>query len=501
MNAVDKLIRDHVGTAFSDYKMLEDVPKWLAEERWKPEYLLYNEKEQRFLALDMLLSGIIPAFQYQKIVTRLLREHDNFRVVVVVFEQSYEEHPECEEFCESANIGLKVVIPEIGIQTIIRCDFEPISEKKGLTREPGWFPRSILRNVKGLKNLGFHKVIDEFVDEVSNVGDDQDKTLLLVQKAIDALLQYHPSFRGNFGQFMKLAQFERLLRVNDPQASDHVFHSFRVFLAGCPVISKFYECFSESQKKLCIMNEQGLCVEYVWFLTAIFHDIGRPKEGAQQFIVSTLDDEDVEISIVGRQDRWTRRHNIDTRRILGSLGAFVVEGNAAATWDGGTIDDEEAKELCAEWINIYDSMKSHAVISAFDFLGDLFRKAAAADERKHRPFIVTHAVPAALAILLHDWKIWPSMKSLRLMPVNAIMLPMAALLIYIDTWDNYKRRGEDPMTFVKKYIVDCKGACVTIEWGDFALLSKDEVGYKQYGKHLKNLSFRLDIKYGLVGTV
>jgi hypothetical protein len=249
------------------------------------------------------------------------------------------------------------------------------------------------------------------------------------------------------------------------------------------------------------MNERKLRVEYAWLLTSIFHDIGRPKEGMLGFVSEQLDDEDIEVSIRGKKTRWARKYNITARRVLGSLGAFIINETSDEEWDGGIIDDEDASVLTTEWIRMYDEMKSHAVIGAFDFLGDLFKKAEAAGMRKHRPFIVTHAAPAALSILLHHWKIWPEMRKMKLIPVNVPMLPIAALLIYIDTWDNYKRKSGAPLTYIKEYSVDSKGACVKVEWGDKDLMKKDEVGYIQYKKALKNLLFALDVKYGMAGDL
>jgi hypothetical protein len=501
MKSIETLVRDYTKREYHGFGIVPVLPSWLEAVRWKPSFLLANRNQTKFLGIDLILSGSIPAFQYTKIVSQLLEEYTNFKVIVVVLEESYEENPEIREYCSEAGIGLKVAIPGIGIQTIVKCAFDEVPETGKLPVEEGWFPVAILESARGLTRLGYHRIIDKFIGNIRNVGNNKTRTLELVLEAIDDLLQYHPSFRGNFGQFMKLAHFEQLLRLTEPNASDHVLHSFRVFLAGCPVVNEFYDEFRKAHGRCCIMNEKRLRVEYAWLLTAIFHDIGRPKEGAQRFMVNTLDDEDMEITVRGRKNRWTRKNYIAALRVAGSLGAFVVEGNVNMQWDGGSIDDEDASKFTAEWINIYDSMKSHAVISAFDFLGDILEKAGAVVERKHRSLIVTHAVPAALSILLHDWKIWPEMKQLKLVPVNALMLPMAALLVYIDTWDNYKRHGDEPTIFIKAYTVDSGSVCVKIEWGDSELLKDAEVGYVEYRKNIENLLFGLDIEYGLVGTV
>lgn len=503
MKQIETLIATHIRNSYPNYS-IATFPSWLKKQHWKPSFFLVSKDHKKLLAIDIILSGSIPRFQYTKIVGDLLKRHKNLRVIIITLEESYENDPEIKKLCIEYKLGLKILIPDIGIQTVVKTDLDPDTKVRQLPLEDGWFPSTILNKCKGLKKLGFYRILDDFVDKVQTLGNNAQKTLKIVCTTIDQLLSCHPSFETNFGQFMKLSHFDQLLRLTDPKSSDHAFHSFRVFLVGCPVINEFYGEFRKAQKPFCKMDKRKLSIEYIWFLTSIFHDIGRPKEGAREFIQKfseTMDDVELEYSIGIPETKWKKEHNITAKRVLGSLGTFVTDGDSNEEWDGGFIDDEDSKRLSTEWINMYSEMRSHGVISAFDFLGDIFEKAMAADERKHRPFIVTHAAPAALSIMLHDWKVWEKMRELKMIPVNMSMLPMAALLIYIDTWDNYKRRGSDPLTFIKEYIVNSQGALVKIEWGDSDLMEKDKIGYMAYKKAITNLLFKLDLKYGLAGTV
>jgi hypothetical protein len=493
----EDVIKNHLKKEYSEFDIVSKFPKWLQECHWQPTYLLETKNKKKYLAVDLLLSGTIPSFQYTAIVHKIIQKHSNFSVIIVTLEESLEDNPGIEKFCKDYGIGLKIVIRGIGVETILATSFDAKPKTKRLPLEDGWFPSAILEKAKGLKRLGFYRVIDGFIRKAKSLGNDEKKVRDLVLQTIDTLIKCHPSFTSQFGHFMKLANFEILLRLSDPDSSEHVFHSFRVFLAGCPVINEFYDRFKNSQIPLCKMDRKKLKIEYVWMLTSIFHDIGRRKEAMPQLVSAQIGDEDIEVSIQSKDSRWTKGHNIIAKRVLGSLGAFIANAKKGEEWDGGTIDDEDSEIFTSEWIRNYTKMKSHGVISAFDFLGDLFEKAMASDERKHRPFIITHAVPAAMSMLLHDWKIWPEMTQLKLIPVNMPILPMAALLIYIDTWDNYKRKGNDPLTYIKEYSIDSTGACVNVEWGNMDLMKKDEVGYIAYKKALKNLLFALDIEYGM----
>ncbi len=504
MKKTGKLIKDDIEDSFPGYEIVRSVPSWLRGQRWVPYRLLFNESQNRFLAIDVILSGTIPRFQYNKIVKKLLSDHGNFRVVIIALEEGYEDNPGLASYCIETNMGFKIIIPGMGIQTVVRSDFESSIEQKELPLEDGWFPKAILNQNKNLARLCFNKTIYNFIDAVEELGNDKEKTLELVHSTIDELLSFHPAFKNSIKHFMKLERFEKLFKLSDPDFSDHVFHSFRVFLSGCPVINDFYDHFLAAHKRCCIGPIEKLCVEYSWLLTAIFHDIGKPKEKkvVQKHVDKSFgQDEFLNISFDMEVDdrMWASTQYIAAKRILGSFGAYVAQGYTGDNWDGGGLDDEESDKILDEWINIYDNLESHAIISAFDFFADVAEKCKASAFRQNKTFVLTHAAPAALAIMLHDWKKWKELRKLNLIPVDGRVLPMAALLIYIDTWDNYKRKGDvDPLTYIRSYIVNTKGACVHVEWGNSSEMKDGTVGYELYQDALENLAFALDIEYGLV---
>jgi hypothetical protein len=501
---VDKLIRDHLKKEYPNFSIVRKAPKWIKECHWRPSHLLTTRDKKNILAIDLLLSGTIPSYQYTKIVYKLLKKHNNFSVAVLTFEESFENNPEIEEFCKSYGIGLKTIVSGLGVKTILATPFDSEPEMRTLTLEEGWFPTAILKKAYGLKRSVFSGKIDQCIKGLKKIGNNEEKTRSLVLNTIDTLLQQHPSFRRSIVPFMKLAHFEQLLQGTAAKGIDHVLHSFRVFLAGCPIIDEFHSKFRQALQKYCIGRESDICVEYAWLLTSIFHDVGRPKEGAREMVEllrNELDDDDSSLLASGKDSRWGHTEYIQARRILSSLANFIIHAKKGDRWDGGTIEGKKDADISAEWIKIYNEMNRHGIMSAFDFLAETCRNASASSQTKHRPFIATHAAPAAMSIMLHDWRTWEVMKKIKLIPLKMPKLPMAALLIYIDTWDNYKRKGGDPLTYVKDYLVDDKGACVKVEWGDRNLMKKDEIGYIAYKSALENLLFALDIKYGMAGTL
>lgn len=400
--------------------------------------------------------------------------------MVCIPDSRSEEDPDLPRFCRSIGIDLQAVIPSVGTEVLSE---PPVQSVIPLVPPPGGqFPRAILDSVQGLSNLCFSSILDSFVDDIFHCAGNDKKTFAIVKETIDKLLVSHPNFRVEPVPFMRLSNFENLLGGIGVDTSDHVFHSFRVFLAGCPVVSRFYRLFQSAQRRFSICPISQLRVEYIWLLTSLFHDIGRVKEAMPALARQVTGGDDMS-EWRGKPERWARGEYQDARRILGSLGACMAAGGAAR-WDGGLIDDERGVQLGQEWIDIYDTYKRHGVMSAFDLMADVARKMKASNERAYRPFTVSHVAPAALAMLFHQWQLWSSARGWGLFPVNVQQHPLAALLIYSDTWDDYKRRAGDPPIAVPEYAVDDAGVRVVVEWPSDADLSTQSRKYTSFAEAL-----------------
>jgi hypothetical protein len=449
--------------------------------------------DRRIVAVDLIPSANVPTSIYREEVRSLKQEHPRLRVIVCVLESHLEFFPETEVFCRDLGCGLQSLIPEVGLQTVVTTDLD-LAGEIDVAIEPGWFPERILNAATNLTNLSFHQTINKFCEQVVPLAEDEGTVTNLVKETVDRLLQDYPECHANVGSFMKLAHFESMFREAGPAATEHVLHSFRVFLAGCAVINRFYESFVDAHKRFCVGSKRKLSIEYCWLLTAIFHDIGRPYEGAHRMVEAELEDEDIDVLIVGKETRWLREKYKDARRILTSLGMFVASNPAATDeWDGGAVPGEHDSALAAQWTNLYDQMRSHAVISAFNMLASIVDQARAANQRRNRPFVVTHATPAALAILLHDWRVWDDARKWSLFPVDSGILPLAALLIFIDTWDDFKRKGPMSPISVESFTVGDTGARVEVKWLKAEEYEREKVKYTAFKKALKNRKFGMSI--------
>jgi len=454
-------------------------PEWLQASKWKPDLVL-SGKAHAIIAVDVALSGSVPHTFYREVVGRLLRDHKTLRVLVCLPRTLFDQSHDTAKFCQRLGIEVWLTGFGLGLEPVPPAFFRE-QPARPLPHRVGQFPQPILDRAKGLNKLLFSEILNDFARRIPQCGDSDALTLALVKETVDDLLICHPHFRAERDPFMRLVSFENLLKTASIESSDHVFHSFRVFLAGCPIIDRFYRQFSRSAQKCAICGKAEMRVEYIWLLTALFHDIGRPKESLKDLVAQEIQDD--EISITGKPSRWNIAHYQRAQGILGSLGAFMAS-KTNGQWDGGAIDDEDGIDLSAEWMTIYDRLDCHGMISAYDFLANILRMMTAAGERKHRLFMISHAPLAALAILLHDWRMWDHAKEWKLIPVDIRRNPLAAILIYIDTWDDYKRKPGDPVVSIAEYEVNSKGARVVVEWENQAALQAQHQKYKSFRESL-----------------
>ena len=87
----------------------------------------------------------------------------------------------------------------------------------------------------------------------------------------------------------------------------------------------------------------------------------------------------------------------------------------------------------------------------------------AASNSSSRTFRLYHIFPAVLAIAFHDWKIWDDLVDVGVFPINIKSHPLAVLLIYIDTWDDYKRKGDNTIT-INNIIFEDQKVTAQITW-------------------------------------
>jgi hypothetical protein len=444
--------------------------------------------------LDVILSGYLPKAIYRHHVTPLLKAHPELDVLIAIPEEVYDDKLQISEFCQAQGLRLSLYIPGIGLKPLVQ--HKKVGKPAPLCKdktEPGFCPQAILGHIDGLKTILFRTHLVKFKRQYDKCLNDPSAVLKLVRRTIEDLLNSHPAFEGTSSKIIRLLFFEELLRLRDPSTSEHVLHSFRVFIAGCIIIDRHYEVFQTAHSKFAVGASAGFHVEFTWLLTALLHDIGYVRESFGERGKKILDDDDTAITLSVLPSKWTKKHYILAKQTLSSLICYIARNKLKTGWDGGTFEDSESIALSEELIQLYSNGKSHAVISAIESLARIIENGQAAKYSEHRPFILTHSVPAAVCILLHDWRLWNAAKAWRIFPVSLAIFPMAGLLIYIDTWDDFKRHGNESPIQIPRFEVNAPGCSVSIQWYRSDDLDKESVKYSAFYTAITDKVIDLDI--------
>jgi hypothetical protein len=240
-------------------------------------------------------------------------------------------------------------------------------------------------------------------------------------------------------------------------------------------------------------------VEYIWLLASLFHDIGRIQQVIYKFIYlgdSNKDDQDLRNAL---EESQSKKWQDEVFKIaLGNLVELINQSNKknedrdhpfVGFALGGTIDSRVANVFKEN----YNKLKSHGVISCFELSTDLLRKIYAIAKRKSHGFLFYHLFPAALAIAFHDWKIWKELSDIDIFPININDYPFASLLIYIDTWDDYKR-GKDEKITINKFDLSDKEVTIYLTWHKQEEYLREKLKYDSFERNVLFNGLKLKIE-------
>lgn len=434
-----KLIEKYLG-----WKKIDKHPRLFSRYEWRPRCVFYESKIKIYIAVDIIFNQQFSKKIYINEAARVLREHTNVRICL--FSPSGSEYKKLKLFCKKCGFGLKIYSNE-SINTVYPFKSEKVEKvvRKKVKKE-GWFPQIILNESKKITKLKFKNQLVHLAKKLGKTTN-KEKQLTFVRNSINKMLKTHPSFLGDDIPFMRLSMLENLLNFSDLKCKDHVFHSARVFLIGCIIIDKFYDKFVGYYKD--ILGTKKISIEYMWLLTSIFHDIGRIKQEGYLFLLSDPAKDNPQLKEQIEAERSKDLQKEEYKNSLGNTIALIRQSSRKKRYRDkpfvgfalGGIDENIATIFREHYIK----SKSHGVGGCFELSTDLLGKAKASNF-KNNAFFLYHIFPAAVAIALHDWKIWKELAGVKVFPIDICNFPLAALLIYIDTWDDYKRETDQKIT-------------------------------------------------------
>ena len=141
--------------------------------------------------------------------------------------------------------------------------------KAAIPEDRAIISQSLINNIKNLEKIPYNNEIRSFINNYNSSSDPlYDIVILALEDLWVNKYQKEEAYR-RFGIFQN---FEKIL-FKDPRYRDHFIHQFQVFLAGIPIIEKYYDNI-ESVYSEKFSNNSEINIALSWLLAATFHDVG-----------------------------------------------------------------------------------------------------------------------------------------------------------------------------------------------------------------------------------
>ena len=463
---------------------LPHPPDYMEQYSWVPTFFLRHIRTQSEVGFEVIRTTVLPKRILQE-AKRAQDENPGFSVVLLVHVDASTES--VVDFSRQQGFGLSV-FAGAALSPLVPGRFDEAGARPIPTQKRGgWIPDAICEHAERLQRVRAAPIIRGSLDILGRHDARASLAIAAVETALEDIIADQQSRFAAALPFYRFVLLERLLRLKQPEASDHVIHSFRVYVTGCILLEHFWETCSQMWDDYLGLRDAR--IEDVWFLIAMFHDCGYVRlpafrSAAADALSLSLPDPTAEEVIPAREmEAYTR-----AARLVGSVLSHVRRGTTTP-WDFDGVGWSEDSGLQEGLLRWYTRLESHAVVGALDLAAEMIRsvRSALADGEtagQNRVFLLSHVCPAAAAIAMHDWHLWDEYRRHHLMPFRAERYPLAGMLIYLDTWDDYRRRTGDGMSVLDMHLSPTT-ASVTVGWNDERALAKAAVAYKNYSKFIR----------------
>ena len=294
------------------------------------------------------------------------------------------------------------------------------------------------------KNQELHKIVIEFIEEVkARRGKKEINYLSLAEGYIDKMGLILGIDREFLNYCKSLQLFEPILFLLLPNYRAHFIHQLNVFLNGYLIINhdiwghaRFNKIQDIIAERLAVpkSDKKSIDILKIWFITAMFHDTGYPlgKVGnwTENFLKSIFgekfEDKDIARIVVEtiaiRLFRATFRESLDL--LISHLLAWIK------------LTDSQKNEISQRIHDIFFDKLSENLIAALILLK------AAENTNMNDHCTLSSAVAA---IMLDDEEMWNILMNSKISrSVSYKDHPLAFLLVYSDTIQEYGRYKTDP---------------------------------------------------------
>ncbi len=240
---------------------------------------------------------------------------------------------------------------------------------------------------------------------------------------------------------------------------DHYFHSFQNYFLGLLPITRlktYYQDWKTTTKLGWEVNSFD-----VWFLTALWHDVGYGIQKHPEFSVMLYDAAEVAEFAETLKDRYleTPETQLAVQDISSALPRFLEPEGYFTTWVRPSYKTKPtAKQRRMANVLKTDFIESHGAASAFMLHRQLIAKVDRMDDDATRDVLFHTVMTACCSIPFHDWRFRKTlMETYGSFFIKNGAMPFAATLAFIDSIQEDRRELTEiwaQMRFLERLIVN-----------------------------------------------
>lgn len=478
-------LRDEVLRS-GDYGPVSRAARYLDDYKWRPAFVLRRVGSPFIVAFEVVQSTALRTRVLEE-AKRAQDEHDDLAVVMLV--KIDVATSEVAEYCAEQGFGLWVFSGSV-IRPIAggRHETEPVTAPAP-SRQPGWIPPPICEHAACLTKVRAAPLIAECLPELSNPRTGVRKATAIVEETLERIMQDQRERLADSLRFYDLAGMERLLGTRQSLASEHTIHSFRVYISGAVILDHFWDFFRDAWTRY--VGPEDARIDDVWFLASMFHDCAYARHPEMRAAAARVLELGDSIPMWPPDDLSRRDFQWASRLVASFLSHLRRAGHSRAQrWDvgAGAPEGPIEKQMRQSLVRWYRSRQfHHGVVGALDLAADMVKSVQAAkgggDDAVDRSFLVWHVYPAAAAVALHHHGLWEAFRKVRLFPLQARHYPLAGLLIYLDTWDEFRRKPGAEMAVTAFDLARGK-ATVQVHWADAGQAKQAQFAYDSYRENV-----------------
>lgn len=260
-----------------------------------------------------------------------------------------------------------------------------------------------------------------------------------IREFIDKILSCDKRFKLQAKSIQLISKLENLLSQVGYPLRDHYYHACNTLLIGYLAIDRFYDQFAT----LAFSYGDDIVIEFIWAVTALYHDIGYPASLQTALMVEAYDLSEDEAIVdactrQARQQLWDSKYS-NIADILGDLFEHTCE-NKAEKW---VYDGFTHKRKSLDFINSIKSAfierGAHGAQGVLILLSIINKVVVNLRKPSDRAFLYRHLAIAGISILFHDAAVRDSMKANKINQLKVVDFPLAGLLTYIDILQDDRR--------------------------------------------------------------